>query len=112
VLRKGQLGAAFHSSRSILPGINSGMADLQYLRAMPLIDRQIDREGIDRAFDEALDKNGWLIFYSHDVETTPSPYGCSPELLRHALDAAVRRNVPAMSVAAALRFAGIYLPKQ
>jgi peptidoglycan/xylan/chitin deacetylase (PgdA/CDA1 family) len=112
VLRKGQLGAAFHSSRGILPGINSGAADLQYLRAMPLIDRQIDREGIDRAFDEALDKNGWLIFYSHDVETTPSPYGCSSELLRHALDAAVRRNVPAMSVAAALRFAGIYLPKQ
>lgn len=62
---------------------------------MPLIDREIDREGIDRAFDETLDKNGWLIFYSHDVETTPSPYGCSPELLRHALDAAVRRNVPA-----------------
>lgn len=106
VLRKDQLGKAFHSSRGILPGVNSGTVDLQYLRATPLIDRQIDRDGIDRAFDEALEKNGWLIFYSHDVEATPSPYGCSPELLRHALDAAARRKIPPMSVADALRFAG------
>lgn len=77
VLRKGQLGKAFRSSRGILPGVNSGNVDLQYLRAVPLIDRQIDRDGIDRAFDEAVASNGWLIFYSHDVEATPSPYGCS-----------------------------------
>jgi peptidoglycan/xylan/chitin deacetylase (PgdA/CDA1 family) len=106
VLRKGQLGKAFRSSRSILPGINCGNVDLQYLRAVPLIDCQIDRDGIDRAFDQAVAGNGWLIFYGHDVEATPSPYGCSPELLRHALDAAARRNIPAMSVAGALRFAG------
>ena len=32
----------FRSSRGILPGVNSGTVDLQYLRAMPLIDRHID----------------------------------------------------------------------
>jgi peptidoglycan/xylan/chitin deacetylase (PgdA/CDA1 family) len=106
VLRKRQLGKAFHSSRGILPGVNSGTVDLQYLRAVPLIEHQIDRDGIDRVFDEALASNGWLIFYGHDVEATPSPYGCSPELLRHALEAAARRKIPALSVADALRFAG------
>jgi peptidoglycan/xylan/chitin deacetylase (PgdA/CDA1 family) len=106
VLRKRQLGKAFHSSRGILPGVNSGTVDLQYLRAVPLIDGQIDRDGIDRAFDEAVSSNGWLIFYGHDVEATPSPYGCSPELLRHALEAAARRKIPALNVADALRFAG------
>jgi peptidoglycan/xylan/chitin deacetylase (PgdA/CDA1 family) len=107
VLRKGQLGKTFRSSRGILPGVNCGNVDLQYLRAVPLIDCQTVRDGIDRAFDEAVARNGWLIFYGHDVEATPSPYGCSPELLRHALDAAVRRDIPALSVAGALRFAGI-----
>jgi peptidoglycan/xylan/chitin deacetylase (PgdA/CDA1 family) len=107
VLRKGQLGKLFHSSRGILPGVNSGNVDLQYLRAVPLIDQEIDRDGIDRAFDETAACNGWLIFYGHDVEATPSPYGCSPELLRHALDAAARRNIPALSVANALRFADV-----
>ena len=106
VLRKRQLGKAFHSSRGILPGVNSGTVDLQYLRAVPLIEHQIDRDGIDRVFDEALASNGWLIFYGHDVEATPSPYGCSPELLRHALEAAARRKIPALNVADALRFAG------
>jgi peptidoglycan/xylan/chitin deacetylase (PgdA/CDA1 family) len=106
VLRKRQLGKAFHSSRGILPGVNSGTVDLQYLRAVPLIEHQIDRDGIDCILDEALASNGWLIFYGHDVEATPSPYGCSPELLRHALEAAARRKIPALSVADALRFAG------
>jgi peptidoglycan/xylan/chitin deacetylase (PgdA/CDA1 family) len=106
VLRKRQLGKAFHSSRGILPGVNSGTVDLQYLRAVPLIEHQIDRDGIDRVLDEALASNGWLIFYGHDVEATPSPYGCSPELLRHALEAAARRKIPALNVADALRFAG------
>ena len=107
VLRKGQLKKIFHSSRGIIPGANSGVVDLQFLRATPLIDRDIDRDGIDRAFEEAVAKNGWLIFYSHDVATEPSPYGCSPSLLRHALDAASRRNVHMLRVADALRSAGV-----
>jgi peptidoglycan/xylan/chitin deacetylase (PgdA/CDA1 family) len=106
VLRKRQLGKVFHSSRGILPGINSGIVDLQYLRATPLIDLHIDRAAIDRAFDEAIASNGWLIFYSHDVTADPSPYGCTPALLRHALDEALRRNIPILSVANALRKAG------
>jgi peptidoglycan/xylan/chitin deacetylase (PgdA/CDA1 family) len=106
VWRKGQLKKIFHSSRGIIPGVNSGVADLQFLRATPLINRDIDRDGIDRVFDEAVAKNGWLIFYSHDVATEPSPYGCSPSLLQHALDAASQRNVQILSVADALRSAG------
>ena len=106
VLRKRQLGKAFRSSRGVVPGVNSGTIDLHYLRAVPLIDRHIDSAGIDRAFDEAAAKGGWLIFYGHDVETAPSPYGCSPSLLRHALEAASRRDVPILTVAEALQRAG------
>jgi hypothetical protein len=32
--------------------------------------------------------------------------GCSPKLLRHALEAATRRNMANISIAAALRLAG------
>jgi peptidoglycan/xylan/chitin deacetylase (PgdA/CDA1 family) len=105
--RKRQLKKIFRSSRGIFPGINSGMVDLQFLRAVPLINRDIDSDRIDRMFDEAVAGNGWLIFYGHDVAAKPSPYGCSPSLLRHALDAALRRNVQILSVAAALRAAGV-----
>jgi peptidoglycan/xylan/chitin deacetylase (PgdA/CDA1 family) len=101
--RKGQLKQIFHSSRGILPGVNSGVIDLQYLRSTPLIGVDIDSDGVDRAFDEAAATNGWLIFYSHDVAKSPSRYGCLPSLLRHALDAAARRSIPILSVAEALR---------
>ena len=51
---KRRLRKVFHSSRGILPGINNGVVDLQYLRATPLVDCQIDCDGIDRLFDEAV----------------------------------------------------------
>jgi len=88
VSRKALLGSLFRSSRAILPGVNHGTVDLQFLRASPLIDRYIDRAGIERAFDEAAATGGWLIFYGHDVVEKPSPYGCTPRMLRDALEAA------------------------
>src|SRR6202041_2108116 len=106
VSHKRRLRKVFHSSRGIIPGVNSGTVDLQFLRATPLIDKHIDRDGIDRAFNEAIAKNGWLIFYGHDVATSPSPYGCSPSLLRHALEAASQRQIRILSVADALQSAG------
>jgi hypothetical protein len=72
---------------------------------MPLIERQMDRDGIERAFDEALATNGWLIFYGHDVAKRPSPYGCSPSLLNHALETAARRGIPALTMTEAMRCA-------
>jgi peptidoglycan/xylan/chitin deacetylase (PgdA/CDA1 family) len=103
---KRQLGGLFRSCRSIVPGVNSGAADLQFLRAMPLIDKRIDRDGIERAFDEAQDANGWLIFYTHDVADEPSAYGCSPALLNYAIEAAAARKIPVLSMAEALQCAG------
>jgi peptidoglycan/xylan/chitin deacetylase (PgdA/CDA1 family) len=103
--RKYQLKNEFQTCRSIVPGVNAGSVDLQFLRAMPLIDREMDRDGIDRAFDEAQPNNGWLIFYGHDVIDRPSPYGCSPGLLEHALETARERNVPALTMAEAMRCA-------
>ena len=103
VARKLQLTSNFRSARGIQPGVNRGTIDLQFLRSTPLIDKDIDRAGIDRVFDEAAATNGWLTFYTHDVAETPSPWGCTPGLLRYALDAAKRRNMPMVSVAEALR---------
>jgi peptidoglycan/xylan/chitin deacetylase (PgdA/CDA1 family) len=104
--RKGQLKQAFQSCRSIVPGINSDTVDLQFLRAMPLIECHIGFDEIDRAFDEAQTYNGWLIFYTHDVADGPSAYGCSPALIGHALKAASRRNIPILNMAEALLCAG------
>jgi peptidoglycan/xylan/chitin deacetylase (PgdA/CDA1 family) len=106
VSRKSQLAGTFRSARSILPGVNSGSIDLHFLRATPLVNQHIDADDIDRAFDEAVETGGWLIFYGHDVVETPSPYGCTPRMLRDALEAAARRKMPIVNVAEALRRGG------
>jgi peptidoglycan/xylan/chitin deacetylase (PgdA/CDA1 family) len=103
---KSRLRRAFRSSRGIRPGVNHGVTDLHVLRATPLISVEIDHDGIDRVFERAVATGGWLIFYSHDVSASPSRYGCTPDLLRHALGAAVLRRMPIVSVAEALRRAG------
>jgi len=107
VWRKPQLTRAYRSARGILPGVNSDVIDLQFLRASPLIDCEIDLAGIDRYFDEAVESGGWLIFYGHDVANAPSPFGCTPQLMRHALKAARKRNMPIVTVAEALRRIGV-----
>jgi peptidoglycan/xylan/chitin deacetylase (PgdA/CDA1 family) len=106
VWRKPQLAKTFRSARGILPGVNRDVIDLQFLRASPLVDREINTTGVDGYFDEAVESGGWLIFYGHDVANAPSPYGCTPDLMRHALQAAARRDMPIVTVAEALRRIG------
>lgn len=99
---KRRLKSCFRSSRGIRPRINHGTVDAQSLHSLPLVNREIDEGQIDRAFEEAARRKGWLIFYSHDVRVGPSDYGCSPKLLRHALNAAKRFGVRIETVQAAL----------
>ncbi len=107
IQRKRQLGEAFDSCRSIVPKVNSGTIDLQFLHAMPLVDQRIGPRGIQRAFDQAIATGGWLIFYTHDVAARPSPYGCTPILLRKALEEARRRDVRILTIAEALQCLGV-----
>ena len=100
---KRALGTIYRSSRSIMPGLNVGRVDRQFLKAVPLIEGRVDADGIARAMDDALARKGWLIFYGHDVTARPSPYGCSPALLEAALRAAAARDIPRVGVAEGLR---------
>ena len=99
---KRQLKGRFHTSRGIRPRINQGITDAHHLHSLPLVNREIDEGQIDRAFEQAARCKGWLIFYSHDVTASPSDYGCSPRLLRHALKSAESFGVRIETVKAAL----------
>lgn len=95
---KRKLAKSFRSSRGIVPNVNTGRIDLQFLSALPLIDRQMTPGGIDRILDQTAATNGWAIFYTHDVAPQPSPYGCSPALLAYTLTAAAARGIDCVSI--------------
>lgn len=82
------MGERFPVSRGIHPGINGAATDLSQLKAIPLEARSWRAERVERWIEQARETKGWLVFFSHDVSDQPSPYGCTPAMLEHALSAA------------------------
>jgi peptidoglycan/xylan/chitin deacetylase (PgdA/CDA1 family) len=96
----------FLSCRSVREGINFGRVDAGFLKAVRLYDSAITREGIDALVAETVRRNGWLIFYTHDVADPPSDQGCSPALLAHAVRSAKAAGCECLSVREALSRTG------
>jgi peptidoglycan/xylan/chitin deacetylase (PgdA/CDA1 family) len=104
--RKRQIKKRFDSCRGIYEGINAGTIDLALLRVIELYDRTLTRDKLARVLRETRERNGWLIFYTHDVAETPSWIGCSPRLLRETVAAAQADNMRCLPIRDALAAIG------
>ena len=85
--RKLQLQDRFDTCRGVYEGINAGTVDLGLLRVIELYDRTLTPEKLAQVLRETRERNGWLIFYTHDVDDPSSWIGCSPALLAKTVDA-------------------------
>lgn len=106
LLRKLQLQKRFDTCRGIYEGVNSGTVDLGLLKVIELYDRTLTKDKLQRVLSEARDRNGWVIFYAHDVADPPSHIGCSPRLLRSVIDAVRAEGLPCLSIRQALPLIG------
>ena len=104
--RKRQLEAQFDTCRGIYEGVNSGVVDLALLRVIELYDRTLTAEKLERTLRETRERNGWLIFYTHDVAENPSWIGCSPRLLRETVQAVQAADMQYLTVRDALTATG------
>jgi peptidoglycan/xylan/chitin deacetylase (PgdA/CDA1 family) len=77
---------AFPVGRGIRAGVNHGLIDLAELKAVPLEQRSWSAAEVEDWIAEAAANMGWIVFFSHDVAETPTPYGCTPAMLEHALE--------------------------
>lgn len=99
---KRTLGRVLGSSRSVVPGLNGPEIDLNLLRANRLYgDVETSRE-VEDLISRNVEQRGWLIFYTHDVRTCPSEYGCTPALLEFAVSQATRSGSRVLTVQNAL----------
>ena len=86
---KNTIGSRMTSCRGIYGGVNRGSVDLNLLRANSLYG------GCDKAGDYGAlfnldgDRRSWLLFYTHDVRESPSPFGCTPSLLERVVSMAL-----------------------
>jgi len=104
--RKLQLLKRFDSCRGCFEGINTGVVDLGLLSVIELYERKLTPDDVRRLVHETRDCNGWLILYTHDVAETPSWIGCSPKLLRTAIEAAQEAKIPCLTIREALAAIG------
>lgn len=93
----------FQSCRGTIPGINSGRIDLGQLKAVPLNRGfQIDRDLLPW-LEQLKFRSGWLIFYGHEVEANPSPWGCTPDTLTEVVDEVARSGISVKTVGCVTR---------
>jgi len=96
---KKMISKQFLTGRGINPGLNVGKLDLSCLKANALYEHKISEQSIALLIDEAVRRKSWLIFYTHDVQTLPSPYGVTPDTLEYAVDYALQKNCKISSIA-------------
>jgi peptidoglycan/xylan/chitin deacetylase (PgdA/CDA1 family) len=68
----------YSSARSTNSGINQGRVNLINLKSVELNDIT-PLELIYALIEKTIQLNGWLILNTHDIEQTPSKWGCSPD---------------------------------
>jgi peptidoglycan/xylan/chitin deacetylase (PgdA/CDA1 family) len=91
----------FLTCRGVYCGVNAGIMDFSELRAVGIESRQHDMGRVRALIDEAKAKNGWLIFFTHDVGPKPSAFGCKPSDLEDVIGALMDAKVETLPVKAA-----------
>jgi peptidoglycan/xylan/chitin deacetylase (PgdA/CDA1 family) len=107
IVTKKHIGPAMLCCRGTCPGINGPEVDLNLLRANSLYGGMERAEQAISLLEENRLKKGWLIFYSHDVRETPSPFGCTPELLDTVCSTAVAKQMRFMPVSQVMKELGL-----
>jgi peptidoglycan/xylan/chitin deacetylase (PgdA/CDA1 family) len=97
----------YPSSRGIHPGVNGISSDLAQLKAIALERRSWRAARVERWIESAKAQKGWLVFFSHDVSDHPTPYGCTPAMLEHALTTAREAGFDVLPVKDALAAANV-----
>lgn len=87
---RAELRKRFRSCRAAGEAINRGPVDPLMLKAVEIRQPEQDARALTGWIDAVADDPGWLIFFTHDIAPTPTPWGCTPEtfdrLVGHALD--------------------------
>jgi polysaccharide deacetylase len=99
---KRMVGRHFAGARGGGQVFNVGQADLNYLRAYFLEKTRHDCGAIRTLIEQNRVACGWLIFATHDVCDTPTPYGCTPGFFEDIVECSVRSGARIVPVAEAL----------
>ena len=103
---KRALGGRYRTLRTVQAGMVEDGADANQLPSVGIEGPEGEAAAM-RWLDRAADRKAWLILYTHDVATAPSPWGCTPEALAHIADAAGARGFDIVTAAEGAKRLGL-----
>jgi peptidoglycan/xylan/chitin deacetylase (PgdA/CDA1 family) len=95
----------FATARGVHPGVNDGTLDLAQLSTVGVETYTWNEAAMARAVAHAKAARGWIVFHTHDVSDTPSPYGCTPAMLESVLKALAAAGIEVLPMREAVRVA-------
>jgi peptidoglycan/xylan/chitin deacetylase (PgdA/CDA1 family) len=95
-------GKHFLSCRGGDQKINFERADLNYLFSSFLEKNRENFSAVQDQIDRNKRNRGWLIFSTHDVSESPTPYGCTPAFFERVVQAALNSGARILPVAEAV----------
>lgn len=94
---KKALKGRYGSLRAVHSGIVTNGSDLNQLPAVGVEGPDGEAEAV-RWIDRAVERDAWVILYTHDVRENPSKYGCTPEALARIVAHAKARGAAIRTV--------------
>lgn len=107
---KRKVGRHFVCCRGGGQTFNVGDADLNNLCGYFLEKNRDNPERIKKVIRENAQARGWLIFATHDVCKSPTPYGCTPEFFEGIVQEAVDSGARILPVVEAWKALSASLP--
>jgi peptidoglycan/xylan/chitin deacetylase (PgdA/CDA1 family) len=92
----------FAAARGIRGGLNHRFIDLSELRAVSIFHNTYSLQRFRELIDACKRQSAWLIFYTHDVCSNPSRWGCTEEEFAAVLKVVVESGIEIMTVRAAV----------
>lgn len=100
--KRAMLADAFRTCRQGGEAINRGPTDPTFLRGVEIRQPEEHVSGLTRWVDVLVADPGWLIFFTHDISPTPTPYGCTAAAFERLVAHAVDRGCRVLTIDAAL----------
>lgn len=98
---KWAMGRHFSLCRGVHQSANTGSVDLAQIRIISLESRHWDSDAMCHIVEEAKRNRSWLVFLTHDISDSPTPYGSTPAMMRTVLDMLGQSSIPIMPLKAA-----------
>lgn len=103
-MNKRRVAPHFLTCRAGAQGINAAGTDLNQLDAFFLEKTRGNLQPVREIIDRNCEQHGWLVFATHDIADSPTPFGCTPEFFEDVVQYAAQSGARILPVTQALEF--------